>query len=104
MQQSSEDGLVTDANIYLDEIFDEVRLDRDFLVAGWSFVRSTILLFRITYTEVPVLIPSSKASRAARRKARSVSSASRECELTRRLIDYLQLPRSEISCGALPEL
>lgn len=34
--------------IYLAETLDEVRFDRDFLVVGWSFVRSTILLFLIT--------------------------------------------------------
>jgi hypothetical protein len=33
---------------YFDEDFDEARRDRGFLAAGWSLVRSTILLFRIT--------------------------------------------------------
>ena len=33
---------------YLGEAIDDVRFDRDFLVTGWSFVRSTILLFLTT--------------------------------------------------------
>ena len=50
------------------------------------------------------MIPSSKAFRAARRKARNVSCTSRECELTRRLIAYLAFAPAEINCGVLPEL
>ena len=49
-------------------------------------------------------MPSSNALRAARRKARSVSCASGEGEFARRLIDYFQLPSSEINRGVLPEL
>ena len=33
---------------YFDDGFVELRLDDDFLAVGWSFVRSTILLFLIT--------------------------------------------------------
>lgn len=69
--------------------FFEERFDFDFL-DPCSLVRSTILLSLITYTGVPVLIPSSNAFRAARRSARNVSFASGEGELTR-LIDYLPL-------------
>ena len=75
--------------------FFEERFDFDFL-DPCSFVRSTILLSFITYTGVPVLIPSSNAFRAARRRARSVSFASREGELTRRLIDYLPLKSTSV--------
>ena len=49
-------------------------------------------------------MPSSKAFRAARRKAREISFVSREFELNRRLIDYLGLTPVEINRGVLPEL
>jgi len=75
--------------------FFEERFDFDFL-DPCSFVRSTILLSFITYTGVPVLIPSSNAFRAARRRARDISSVSRECELPRRLINYLPLKSTSV--------
>ena len=84
--------------------FDEERFDASFPVPGWSVVRSTIFPFLITYTGVPVAIPSSKARFAARRKARSVSFISRDCELIRRLIDYLSFAPAEIDRGVLSEL
>ena len=83
--------------------FDGARFDERF-VAGWSFVRSTILSPRITYTGVPVAIPSSKARFAARRNARNVSLISRDCGLTRRLIDYLSFAPADINWGVLAEL
>jgi len=84
--------------------FDEERFAASFPVAGWSFVRSTIFPFLITYTGVPVAIPSSKARFAARRKAREMSFVSRKCELTRRLINYLALAPVKINCGVWSEL
>ena len=85
-------------------VYREECFDFGFLDGPWFLVRSTILLFLITYTGVPVLIPSSRAFFAARRRARNASFASREGELILWLIDYLKLRPSEINCGALPEL
>ena len=39
---------LNDLSVYLDEALEEGRFDRDFLIAAWFLVRSTILSFRMT--------------------------------------------------------